>query len=148
MTREELRRQLLAGCDSVLAHPWVSGSDNVTIAKAVREQTTRDDEWVDRLVTTMNAQRRATMSKTKAIDWQSLLKKLQDIAANVPQIVTTVELLISLLGGSNPPVQGKAVHECCDLSECLQCALECQLRATAALLKAQCCCPDPCPPAA
>lgn len=163
MTREELRRQLIADCDFVIQHAFLSGAEKTAIAKAVREQTVKDDEWVDRLVTTMNAQGRTAMS----FDPATLEKLLTDAEAAVPGVVqvwqdvlalfapapatyakvpvkavdwkAALALLLKLLTLLGPFLQVKMATAGCSKDECLHCALHCAIGTVQALLQAECC---------
>lgn len=161
-TIPEMRAYLLDGIQRILNHPFILGLSEVD--KAVLQAEYRlysvDDSAVSIILSTLQAlypvsQKEFHMS-VKAIDWGSLLAKLESLAAQIPTIAEDVKQVIEdILTGlqtKKAKVKAAAGPAKCD-RECkdMVCEVLCEQRH--ALVKAlfdnlctqdciECCCPE------
>lgn len=165
-TVSEMRSFLLDGIARLLSHTWFVQGTDATVLHALERLYLNDDEVVGKVLASLKqllgetkeelvTRGKKKMAKTKkAIDWQAVLAKLNDLVSKLPAVAALVEQIVQVLEepAPAPPANYTAgpqcCHEdlCCHLLEHLGCQQEDLAHALVTNLHLQVelekCCPD------
>lgn len=145
MDKERCRTVLVQGIDKILGYRMFGPSEEQrAVLLAARQLAISDDEFIGKISLSVGPYRQEVteMAKSvKAVNWQSLLEKLQALAEKAPAIAALVTKLIEQFTDvfNNQPVKS---GDCAPPTPEVKAALDAECEALISLCEAHCklCC--------